>query len=661
MIMKTKMNFYKNILGGLFIAAVAGMTTACDPLGVEPTTTVDEERFWDNPQLARAYVNNFYMNFSEYGSGDTFQSEQWSDNCQGNNEGDWDTYRQDKFNYREYDAFELPNVIATSWNSYYSKIRSVYVGIDRINTAGGLDEKVKNQLLGECHFFLAFAYFDMIKLRGVVPYVDKALNVTDETFLPLEKREVIFDNILANLDKSIEFFEAADVPHTIGMVNKDVANGYKSRIALYAACAADASAKNLHNSDLYKFEKNASHYYDLAYKAADAVKGYSLEPNYADLFTKTDAHTSAESIWAVMFKENQRSGFNPTAKNGPDGMYYGCDDKFSADWGFRSGLFPTQDLVDAYLMKDEVTGEWKNWWETSQMEALNVEMKDGEITGSGEEYRKMFENRDSRFYATVTYDGALMGPDEKMHIIQTWIDDSDKDQEIVTSLKYSALHTGMRYLDNIESVPGARGSAQTINGYYSRKYSQFNKYNTNGTINTTQKTTCYFNIRYAEILLNKAEAAYKLGKTDYKGLINQIRQRAGIGEYKGSDWWTEYKTQRRLEFAFECPGHRYWDLLRWGESDGKSTIDELNKPSRGLWISRKGIESEKVGENGYPAQPGDEGYFTPTFKTFVMTAKVYNRVFNHARYYFMPFSNTLIHDYPQLKQNPGWDGYNYKN
>lgn len=45
MIMKTKMNFYKNILGGLFISAVAGMTTACDPLGVEPTTTVDEERF----------------------------------------------------------------------------------------------------------------------------------------------------------------------------------------------------------------------------------------------------------------------------------------------------------------------------------------------------------------------------------------------------------------------------------------------------------------------------------------------------------------------------------------------------------------------------------------------------------------------------------------
>ncbi|MCB5677918.1 hypothetical protein LIQ43_10705, partial [Bifidobacterium breve] len=63
----------------------------------------------------------------------------------------------------------------------------------------------------------------------------------------------------------------------------------------------------------------------LAYNAAKGLIGkYSLEPNYEDLFTKTESHTSVESIWPVMFKENQRSGFNPTAKNGPDGNYYGA-------------------------------------------------------------------------------------------------------------------------------------------------------------------------------------------------------------------------------------------------------------------------------------------------------------------------------------------------
>lgn len=668
--MKTK-NILKNIFGGVVIATTVGMATACDPLGVEPTTKVDEDRFWENPQLARAYVNNFYL-IGESGSGDTFQSEQWSDNCQGNCESDWNTYRQEWFNQRKYDANNGINGFSAPWSGSYKNIRSIYVGIDKISASGALDASVKNQLLGECHFFLAYVYFDMIKFWGTVPYVDKALNVTDETYIPQSKREVVFDNILANLDTSLDYFTAASLPsHTAGMVNEDVVNAFKSRVALYAACAAEASAKGMHGSDLFKFEKNAKHYYELAYNAANAVTGYDLESDYATLFTSAEAHKSKESIWPVMFKLNQRGGFNPTSKNGPDGTYYGGTSDFSASWGIRSGLFPTQDLVDAYLMKDEADGKYKNWWETSQMVALGItKNSDGEIVGETAEYRKMFENRDDRFYSTVTYDGSYMCPEEKkseMYIVQTWIDDSKLDEsgKNCLSLKYSALHAGMRTMDNLTSVPEQRGSAQTLTGYYSRKYSQFEFYQ-NGTINTEQKTTCYFNIRYAEVLLNKAEAAIKLGGKDSeaKSLINKIRNRAGIGDYTGSDLMTELKVQRRLEFAFECPGFRYFDLLRWGEAEGKNTIDELNKPSRGLWISRKGIESEVVGENGYPVEPGDEGYFTPKFKTFSMSTfatSVYDRKFDNARYYFVPYSITTLNDYTQLKQNPGWTGFNYNN
>ena len=86
------------------------------------------------------------------------------------------------------------------------------------------------------------------------------------------------------------------------------------------------------------------------------------------------------------------------------------------------------------------------------------------------------------------------------------------------------------------------------------------------------------------------------------------------------------KLQRRLEFAFECPGFRYFDLLRWGEAEGKTTIEELNTPSRGLWIFRKGMESEKAGENGYPVEPGGEGYFTPKFQTFEMPYSYYTSI-----------------------------------
>ena len=445
--MKTQNKFYRNILGGLFLASMMGMTTACDPLGIEPTTKVDETRFWENEQLARAYVNNFYL-ISETGSGDTFQAEQWSDNCQGNYEQDWATYRQETFNKRRYDE---DSPYSGPWSGAYKNIHNIYKAIEMISASPAIAEQLKNQLLAESHFFLAYVYFDMIKFWGAVPYVEKALTIEDETYLPQSSREFVFDQILANLDTSIELFNAAGVAKTTGMVNKDVANAFKSRVALYAANAADASGFYTDDAaGLFKFSKNAAHYYNLAYNAANAVVGYSLEPNYEDLFTSQSAHTSVESIWPVMFKDGQRSGFNPTSKNGPDGRYYGATEAFAPSWEFRSGLFPTQDLVDAYLMKDEATGKWMNWWETSQMKALGITMgADGEISGETADYRKMFENRDKRFYATVSYDGAYHGPKSEMYLIQTWVDDTDP----VNTLKYSALHAGMRTMDNISSVP----------------------------------------------------------------------------------------------------------------------------------------------------------------------------------------------------------------
>ena len=452
--------------------------------------------------------------------------------------------------------------------------------------------------------------------------------------------------------------------HLASGTQGSVANAYISRVALYAANAADASAKGLYSDDaegLFKFEKNANHYYELAYNAAKGLIGkYSLEPNYEDLFTKTESHTSVESIWPVMFKENQRSGFNPTAKNGPDGNYYGATEDATYSYGRRSGLFPTQDLVDCYLQKDDADGKWKNWWETSQAKAMGIHRNaEGELEGESANYRDMFKNRDSRFYSTVTYDGAYMGPEEERYIIQTWIDNTTLDEK---TLKYSALHSGYRVMENLNSAPINRASAQTITGYYSRKYSQFNKINTDGTLDfDTQRQTCYFNVRYAEVLLNCAEASIKLGKTDAAGYINEIRNRAGLPNYDGNDLWNEMKLQRRLEFAFECPGFRYFDLLRWGEAEGKTTIEELNTPSRGLWIFRKGMESEKAGENGYPVEPGGEGYFTPKFQTFEMPYSYYERKFDDARYYFVPFSQSMLRDYTQLQQNPGWKNFNYNN
>ena len=212
--MKRKNKTTKYILAGLFLSSMMGVTTACDPLGIEPTTKVDEERFWENPQLARSYVNNFYF-ISQSASGDTFQSEQWSDNCQGNYEQDWDTYRQYNFNKRTYDENNGITCFSAPWSGAYKNIRAVNLGIEKISSSSILTEAQKNQFLGECYFFRAFIYFDMEKFWGSVPYVDKALTIEDETYLPRTKRETIFDNILDDLQKSVDYFKAYGGTHTL--------------------------------------------------------------------------------------------------------------------------------------------------------------------------------------------------------------------------------------------------------------------------------------------------------------------------------------------------------------------------------------------------------------------------------------------------------------
>ena len=67
--MKRKNKTTKYILAGLFLSSMMGVTTACDPLGIEPTTKVDEERFWENPQLARSYPNRHLVTPSSQNSG----------------------------------------------------------------------------------------------------------------------------------------------------------------------------------------------------------------------------------------------------------------------------------------------------------------------------------------------------------------------------------------------------------------------------------------------------------------------------------------------------------------------------------------------------------------------------------------------------------------
>ena len=83
-------------------------------------------------------------------------------------------------------------------------------------------------------------------------------------------------------------------------------------------------------------------------------------------------------------------------------------------------------------------------------------------------------------------------------------------------------------------------------------------------------------LRYADVLLMKAEALNELGRTsEAEAPLNEVRTRAGISEISGlsKDAFREkVLNERRIELAFE--GQRWFDLIR--VADGQYALDFLH-------------------------------------------------------------------------------------
>lgn len=340
----------------LVLCAAIGFS-GCNPLDMDPTNTIVEDQFWANAQLSRSFVNQFYL-WVPCGANQYYQAEQWSDNAVGNTDRDQNTFRQLDFNNRLYDELNGPGVISAPWGDAFSNIRQANLGIERIPTVPDIVEEEKNQLLAECYAFRAQFFFELERYWGVFPLITHTMTIFDETMLPQDSREKIFDQILSDYDTALEYYKGVTKKPTLGLLNADAVQVLKSRAALTAACAAEASAKGVYDKlsgseemkALYKFSKDAKHYYQIAYDAVKNVVGkYELEPHYADLFNRTtEGHLSVEAIWPVMFNETNRSGFNPASHAHPVGRMYGATTDFSPEWIWTGGAYPTQDLVDCY-------------------------------------------------------------------------------------------------------------------------------------------------------------------------------------------------------------------------------------------------------------------------------------------------------------------------
>ncbi len=302
-----------------------------------------------------------------------------------------------------------------------------------------------------------------------------------------------------------------------------------------------------------------------AAKAVIDLNLYSLYPNYKDLFLKKNSY-NPEVIWSRGFD----SSVDPQQVRVELSQY-------PNGYGGFGQTHPLQNIVDDY------------------------EMVSGKLPKDDPAYNPQnpYVNRDPRFYASILYDGAPF----QGRPVETFLPGGKDSNEGALS-----------------------GWNATLTGYYLRKFMD------EAIINPSQENqgnSPWIFIRYAEILLNYAEAQYYLGNEEVcRQYLNMVRQRESVRMPAVTDsgiaLLRRLQNERRIELAFE--EHRWFDVRRW-----KIAPERLNEDGRKMTIIR--------------ASDGSKTYTVSDFNP---------RAF-YERNYLVPVPQSEIDKNPMLVQNPGYN------
>jgi starch-binding outer membrane protein, SusD/RagB family len=152
---------------------------------------------------------------------------------------------------------------------------------------------------------------------------------------------------------------------------------------------------------------------------------------------------------------------------------------------------------------------------------------------------RFWENRDPRFYATILWNGVQF-----------------RGREIELFLPGG--------MDSFEGPIGSWNASYT--GYYNRKFIQEWLEGAPGGSSGNTSSPNFPRLRYAEVLLNYAEALYNLDQEDLaRQYINMVRSRPSVNmppvADSGPALMRRIENERRVELYLE--EHRFFDIRRW--------------------------------------------------------------------------------------------------
>ncbi len=447
----------------------------------------------------------------------------------GGGEGDvWDVHAMETFQLQSNNGN-----LDGKWFNLYSLISRCNSALRVLKAADPNEYKDRDMRIAEIKVIRAHHYFELVRLFNKVPYIDEDLKVSEYVDVPNDQftRKEHLARIAADLLDAAD--QLPDRQTEVGRINRNIALAYAAKVKLYEAYEQDEETHAVTNVNKALLRE--------VVELIDQVKGYDLLTDFQQL-DMIDYENGSESVFAVQYSMNDGSSdggrinwSNLLNSPGGNSPYHG------------DGFFlPSQDLINAYQTDENglPVFDYQSRPDYGVVEFIDETHQNLSNTEPTVDPRLDFVVG----RPTITYKTYRETP------CQSWV----RDRGVYGHNCAKRFWVSPESPDMIQGWPWG---ASELNWQI---------------------------IRYADLLLYKAEALIELGEDleTARQLINRVRQRAmdseyvkdfndptkdaanyKIGLYPATGWTQDYarkalRTEMRLEKALE--GERFFDLVRWG-------------------------------------------------------------------------------------------------
>lgn len=481
------------------------------------------------------------------------------------------------------------------WDDAYKLIREVNYFIETLPEYAGFHKAEEvTHYQGEARFIRAYAYYALVKRYGGVPIIETVINYPEvsieDTKVFRDSEEDTWDFISRDLDFAISNMNPTSQK---GRANKYAVAALKSRVMLHAG----SIAKYNEVSETHEGKRicgipanRANYYFDQAFKASLVVDEANRFKLYMDDWKAGDRESQYINYVNLFMKETSENIFVKYYQYPSSVHSWDCvatPTQMMVSGGSNTEICPTLDFVEMFEGFDkDAAGKFANLDAAGNYKLYSTTLepfKDAEprlratVLLPGDR----FKNEEIEIWRGI-YTGEVAGGIKPLlptgtvgtyqaissisGVLALAANEDDNDRNLYTLQSGKIMRKAGR-----SGMVNSSSKGCSVSGFLCRKYMDETLVN----VNWNQSDQSWIDIRYAEVLLNRAEAAYELFSAGVSGsgvdyrqsafeCINSIRNRAGATQMASAGDLNSIdiiRTERRKELAFE--NKTYWDLKRW--------------------------------------------------------------------------------------------------